>query len=139
MIVVEMNRVNGDFGFEAVDAAGHLIKLDTSPDEGGLNFGFRPMQLLLAALGGCSGIDVVSILKKQRQVIDRFSMVLEGERNTSEIPSLWTNIFVHFKLSGAIDREKALKACSLSIDKYCSVAATLRRAGAIISWDLEII
>lgn len=136
MIVIEMNRVHGDFGFEAKDAAGQIIKSDTSPEDGGENFGFRPMQMLLAALGSCSGIDIVSILKKQRQLVEKFSIRIEGERHLTEVPALWTNVSMHFKLSGTIDREKALKACALSVEKYCSVAETLRRAGAIITWDL---
>ena len=138
MIRVEMQRVNGEFGFEAIDMAGSKVKLDTSPEDGGHNFGFRPMQLLLASLGECSSIDIISILKKQRQVVENFSLSLEGERHPTEVPSLWTDIVMHFKLSGSIDREKALKACALSIEKYCSVAETLRRAGAIITWDLQI-
>ena len=139
MIRIEMKRMSGDFGFEAVDSVGHVVKLDTSPDDGGSNFGFRPMQLLLAAFGECSVIDVISILKKQRQVVQDVSIVIEGERHPSKIPSLWTAISIHFKLSGTIEREKALKACALSIEKYCSVAETLRCAGAVISWELEII
>ena len=134
-----MKRMSGDFGFEAVDTAGNIIKLDTSPDDGGLNFGFRPMQLLLAALGECSVIDVISILKKQRQVVEDVSLIIEGERHVSKIPSLWTSISIHFKLSGVIEKEKALKACALSIEKYCSVAETLRCAGAVISWKMEIV
>ncbi|HEY6900099.1 MAG TPA: OsmC family peroxiredoxin, partial [Puia sp.] len=62
MIKVQLSRVHGDFGFEAKDAYGNTVRLDSSPETGGENFGVRPMQMLLMGLGGCSGIDIVSIL-----------------------------------------------------------------------------
>src|SRR6516165_3338380 len=128
MIHVEVARVHGDFGFEAKDSLGHTITTDTSPETGGRNFGARPMQMLLMALGGCSGIDVVSILKKQRQQIESFRMLIQGEREKGKEPSLWQHVKIVFELAGEIDYEKARRACELSIDKYCSVAATLRGA-----------
>ena len=139
MIQVEVNRVQGDFGFEATDANGHTIRLDTSPETGGTNFGVRPMQALLMGLGGCSGIDIVSILKKQRQTIDDFNMKIEAEREADAIPSLWTDVKIVFELKGKIDPEKAKRACELSIEKYCSVAETLRKAGTSIKWEIKVV
>lgn len=139
MIHLELNRVQGDYGFEAKDASGNTMKLDTSPETGGTNFGIRPMQALLMGLGGCSGIDIVSILKKQRQVIEGFSMKIEGEREHDAVPSLWTDIKIVFELKGNIDPEKAKRACELSMEKYCSVAETLRRAGATFTWECRVI
>jgi putative redox protein len=138
MIRIEMERKNGDFGFEAKDANGNEIETDSSPETGGLGAGFRPMQLLLAALGSCSAIDIVSILKKQRQTISGFKIVVEGEREKDVIPSLWKNIHVSFHLEGDLEQEKAKKAATLSIEKYCSVAETLRRSGTEINWDLTV-
>jgi putative redox protein len=138
MIRIEVNRVSGDYGFEAKDAYGHTALLDNSPDSGGQNFGVRPMQMVLMALGGCSGIDVVSILKKQRQTVTRFNMVIDGQREPNKEPSLYTNINVIFELDGEIEPDKAKRACQLSIDKYCSVAETLRRAGAAITWSVVV-
>ena len=86
MINISLTRANGDFGFEARDANGHTVRLDSSPETGGENFGVRPMQILLMGLGGCSGIDIVSILKKQRQQIDGFNMHIEGEREQDKEP-----------------------------------------------------
>lgn len=139
MIQIEVNRVNGDFGFEAKDSAGHIARMDTSPESGGLNFGIRPMQMLLMGLGGCSGIDIVSILKKQRQVVEGFRMSIEGEREPGKEPSLWQTIHLVFELKGNIDPDKAKKACELSMDKYCSVAATLKEARCHISWEVRIV
>lgn len=138
MIKVELERINEGAAFDARDANGHVIKIDTSPENGGANYGVRPMQLLLMGLGGCSGIDVVSILRKQRQQVDSFKIRVEGEREPGVEPSLWKDLKVVFELSGKIDPEKARKACALSMDKYCSVAETLRRSGANLTWDVEI-
>ena len=138
MVKVELERVNGAFGFEAKDANGHIVKIDTSPETGGEDFGVRPMQLLLMGLGGCSGIDILSILKKQRQEVTGFQMSLEGEREPGVDPSLWKDITIVFHLEGNIDVEKAEKACALSMNKYCSVAETLRRGNTAISWRVEV-
>src|SRR5579859_5421428 len=107
MIHIEVTRVNGDFGFEAKDKDGHIARMDTSPETGGQHFGIRPMQMLLMGLGGCSGIDIVSILKKQRQPVDGFRMLIEGEREPGKEPSLWQDIHIVFELRGAIDPDKA--------------------------------
>ena len=138
MVKVELERVNGAFGFEARDANGHSVKIDTSPETGGENFGVRPMQLLLMGLGGCSGIDILSILKKQRQHVTDFRMRLEGEREPGKDPSLWKKIDLVFELKGQIDKDKAEKAVALSMEKYCSVSETLKRAGATLNWKVVI-
>ena len=138
MIKIELERVEGDYGFEAKDANGHTVRLDTSVEGGGTNFGVRPMQMLLMGLGGCSGIDIVSILKKQRQTIDGFNMKIEGEREAGKEPSIWKNVTIVFELTGNIDPDKAKRACELSMDKYCSVAETLRRAGGELKWEVRV-
>ncbi len=138
MITIELERVNGDYGFAAKDTLGHTVNIDTSPETGGENFGARPMQLLLMALAGCSGIDVISILKKQRQDVKGYKMVVKGERESGKEPSLWKDIWVEFNIYGNVDVDKANRAAELSMDKYCSVAATLRGAGANIQWTVTV-
>ncbi len=138
MITVELERVNGDYGFEVKDTLGHTVRIDTSPETGGENFGARPMQLLLMALAGCSGIDVLSILKKQRQDVKGYKMAVKGERESGVEPSLWKDIWVEFHIYGNVDEDKAKRAAELSIEKYCSVAATLRGAGANIKWTVTV-
>ncbi|HEV7620846.1 MAG TPA: OsmC family protein [Flavisolibacter sp.] len=138
MIRVELERKSGDYGFVAVDEFGNNIQTDSSPANGGLNFGIRPMQLLLMALGSCSAIDIVSILKKQKQEITGFRIEINGVREEGKEPSLWKNISLHFYLDGIVDTEKASRACSLSLEKYCSVAETLRRGGTIIDWKVTV-
>jgi putative redox protein len=138
MVKIDLDRVEGDFGFEAKDSNGHIVKIDTSLETGGTNFGSRPMQLLLMGLGGCSGIDIIAILKKQRQTVDSFSIKIEGEREKGKEPSLWEDIKVVFELKGTIDPDKAYRACELSMEKYCSVASTLRGAGTKIKWEVKV-
>lgn len=129
-----MERKVGDMGFEAKDEKGHLLQTDSSIENSGADSGFRPMQLILVALGSCSAIDMILILKKQKQKVTEFKIEIEGEREQNKIPSLWKNISVVYRLSGEIDGDKVEKAATLSMEKYCSVAETLRRAGTIITW-----
>ncbi len=136
---IELARVSGDFGFEATDENGHTVKMDSNPESGGQNFGVRPMQMLLMGLGGCSAIDVIHILKKQRQEVKGFRMLVQGEREKGKEPSLWSELNIVFELKGDIDLEKAKKACQLSVDNYCTVAEALRPAGGKQTWEVQVI
>ena len=138
MIRIELNRLNDAFHFEAVNENGNKVQIDASPDIGGTNQGMRPMQMLLAAMGGCSAIDLVNILKKQKQQLRDIKITVTGEREPNVTPSLYTEVHAHFRLFGPIDRDKAEKAVSLAVDKYCSVAKTLE-AKARITHSFEII
>lgn len=138
MPAIKISRIQGDYGFEAYDENGHTVRMDSNPDSGGQNFGVRPMQMLLMGLGGCSAIDVISILKKQRQEVVDYKMVINGARELNVEPSLWKDISIEFHLYGNIDEEKAKKAAELSINKYCSVAATLKEAAAQINWQVFV-
>ena len=125
MVTIELERKKGDYGFEAKDENGHIVRMDSNPANGGWDFGVRPMQMLLMGLGGCSGIDVICILKKQRQEVKDYKMVVRGEREVGKEPSLWKDIEVEFHIYGDVDKDKAERAVELSMNKYCSVAATL--------------
>ena len=138
MVEITIDRVEGEYGFEAKDALGHTVKIDSSIENGGSNYGTRPTQLLLMGLGTCSGIDIVAILNKQKQTIDSFKMHIKGQREKDKIPALWETIHMVFELTGDIDEDKVKRACALSVDKYCTVAETLRRAGAKITWEVRI-
>lgn len=138
MIKIELNLVQGDYGFEAKDAGGHIVKIDAAETFGGQSDGVRPMQLLLMGLGGCSGIDIISILKKQRQTVQSFAINIEAERENNNEPSLWKTATIVFEFTGNIDPMKAQKACDLSMQKYCSVAETLRRGGTQLNWEVRV-
>jgi putative redox protein len=138
MDVIEFERTSGEFGFQVRDKNGHSLQTDTSSDKGGTDYGFRPMQLILSGLGSCSAIDMVSILKKQKQKVEDFKIKIEAEREPDKIPSLWKSAKVTFELYGNIDLDKANKAASLSMEKYCSVAETLRRGGTELTWNVKV-
>jgi putative redox protein len=138
MIKIELKRLNDAFHFEAANENGNSVHIDASPDIGGTNQGMRPMQMLLAALGGCSSIDVVNILKKQKQDLKDIQVTITGEREKDAIPSLYTEVHAHFKLFGKLDKDKAEKAVDLAVDKYCSVAKTLEKT-AKVTHSFEII
>src|SRR5687768_13724125 len=138
MIKIEINRLNDGFHMEALNEHGNSIHIDASPDIGGGNNGMRPMQLLLAAMGGCSSIDIINILKKQRQDLKDIKITVTGEREKDAVPSLYTEVHVHFKLFGNLDRDKTEKAVVLSVEKYCSVAKTLEKT-AKVTYSFEII
>ena len=120
---ISLQRINDDYLFECTNAAGNKILLDNTsePDAKGVS----PMEAVLMAVAGCSGIDIVSILKKQRQIIEEFSAQVEGERVQVDDAKPFKNIIVRFFLTGNIDPKKALKAAELSFEKYCSVSKTL--------------
>ena len=120
---ISLQRINDDYLFECTNSAGNKILLDNTsePDAKGVS----PMESVLMAVAGCSGIDIVSILKKQRQDIEDFSAEVEGERVQVDDAKPFKNIIVRFFLTGNIDPKKALKAAELSFEKYCSVSKTL--------------
>jgi putative redox protein len=132
---IDLIRRNNAVHFEATTSEGNSIHFDGSPEIGGEGLGVRPMQSLLMALGGCSGIDVVMILQKQKQEITSFQMGIDGEREQGKDPALWKTIHVEYKLEGPIAPEKAKRAVELSMEKYCSVAKTLE-ANATITWTV---
>ncbi len=122
---IELNRLNDAFHMEATNEQGRSVQMDASPDIGGSNLGMRPMQMLLAAMGGCSAIDVINILKKQKQPLRDIKITVTGEREKDAVPSLFVEAHAHFRLFGELDPEKVKRAVSLAVEKYCSVATTL--------------
>jgi len=128
---VELRRVNNAFHFEAVGVAGVPVHMDGSPDIGGENAGARPMEMILMGLGGCSAIDIVLILQKQRQVIEDMAVSIEGERVPNETPSVFSKIHVHYTFKGDLQVEKVARAIELSMEKYCSVTAILNKTAVI--------
>ncbi|MDZ4699873.1 MAG: OsmC family protein [Rhodothermales bacterium] len=131
MIHIQVERVDDAFHFVGRNDRGNTVHMDTSVEDGGSGQGAGPMQTLLMALGGCSGIDIVAILKKGRQEISSFKVDFDAERAQGEIPSLYTRIHAHFSLEGDLDPEKVRRAIELSLDKYCSVAKTLEKTATI--------
>jgi putative redox protein len=138
MALLTAINTHGDYGLTITDAMGNLMQTDIPIEQGGSGKGLRPMQTMLAALMGCSSVDMVSILKKQKQEITSLKMEVDGEREPGKEPSLWKTIHLRIMLDGQIDPAKAYRAAALSMEKYCSVAETLRRAGAEIYFEVEV-
>jgi len=135
-IAVKVKWIDG-LRFVANDDKGHSIVMDVSKEHGGEGSGFGPMQLLLASLGGCTGIDVLEILRKQRQKLEDLEMIVSGER-VAEPPRVYDKVHVEYRLKGKDLKEKAVqRAIQLSQDRYCSVGATLK-AKAKVSYDYDI-
>jgi putative redox protein len=128
-----LKRLNNACHLEARNEDGNTVQIDSSPSVGGENKGFRPMQLLAAGAGGCSAIDVINILKKQRQELKDIEVVVEAERQEDVIPSLFISIHLHYILTGNLAKEKVEFAINLSLQKYCSVVKTLEKTAKITS------
>jgi putative redox protein len=135
---IDINRLNDGFHMEAVNETGNTVHLDASPDIGGTGKGMRPMQLLLTALGACGTIDIINILKKQRQPLEDIKITVTGEREKDAVPAPFIAAHIHFRLFGKLDHDKVQKAVSLSVEKYCSVAETIKKTTKI-TYSFEIV
>ncbi|MES2516440.1 MAG: OsmC family protein [Bacteroidota bacterium] len=130
---IKLKRIDTDFNIEASNSEGNTLLMDGSKEIGGNGKGMRPMQLLLSALGGCSSVDIISILRKQKQELDSIEIEVNGHRDPvgSDGYSLFKTIEVHFILKGNVDRDKVYRAVKLSMEKYCSVSKTLEPTAKI--------
>lgn len=135
---IALQRIDDGFNMEAVDENGHKVLMDSSIENGGKNNGIRPMQMVIMGLGGCSAIDVAMILKKQRQEVTDFRIEIDAEREKGKEPALWESAHIIFHLSGNIDPDKAARAVELSMNKYCSVAETLRQGNTKLTWEVKL-
>ncbi|MDD3788050.1 MAG: OsmC family protein [Petrimonas sp.] len=110
------------------DLDGHLVKIDLSKESGGDDAGPRPKKLMLVAATGCTGLDVVEIIKKMRIQVKSFDVRLDAEL-TEEYPITYTSMKMIYEFEGEnLPKEKLEKACKLSFDKYCGVMALYRKA-----------
>jgi putative redox protein len=123
--------------FVAETGSGHAVVMDGAPDAGGRNLGARPMEMLLAGLGGCSAFDVVLILKRGREAVTDCVVEIDAERAETD-PKVFTTIKMHYIITGnKLDLSKVERAIKLSTEKYCSASAMLG-AVAKITHDFEV-
>ena len=120
--------------FVATSPSGHAMTIDSDRAS---NQAPGPMELLLLALGACTATDVVIILDKKRQKLESLELICSGER-AAEPPTVWTKLEMLYRLRGQLDDGAVKHAIQLSEDKYCSVAAMLRKT-ATLSWRYEIL
>jgi putative redox protein len=127
-----------DVMFLGESGSGHSVIMDGAPDAGGRNLGFRPMEMLLLGLGGCSAFDVVMILKRGREAVTDCVIEIDAERATTD-PKVFTKIVMRYIVTGkALDPKKVERAVNLSAEKYCSATATLAKT-ATIAHEVEIV
>lgn len=120
---VTLDRINDDFLFEAKGANNVSVFIDNKTNDEVK--GASPMELVLMAVGSCNAIDIIYVLKKQRQEIRSYAVEVEGERVEGPAAKPFKSIHVTVYLEGDITAEKAKRAAALSFEKYCSVSLTL--------------
>lgn len=130
MVEATVTLVQG-MQFKETATSGHSLSMDADDTAGGHNNGFRPMELLLVGFGGCSGMDVISILRKKRQNVSGLEIKVQGDK-TDDYPKIYKEVRIEYVVRGKkIDKNAVERAIMLSLDKYCSVGATLAKAGKI--------
>jgi putative redox protein len=120
--------------FAAMSPSGHMIVVDSDRQT---NSAPGPMELVLMALGACTATDVVTVLQKKRQKLTSLEVVCSGERATQP-PTVWTKLEIVYRLRGNLEDAAVKHAIELSEEKYCSVAAMLKKT-AKITWRYEIL
>jgi putative redox protein len=127
-----------DVMFVGESGSGHSVVLDGAPEAGGRNLGFRPMEMLLLGLGGCSAFDVLMILKRGREHVTDCVVELDAERAETD-PKVFTKIAMKFIVTGrSLDPKKVERAIALSAEKYCSASAIMSKT-AQIDHTIEIV
>jgi len=122
---------SGGMAFEGHTPSGHTLTLDASPEHGGAGNGASPMELLLVALAGCTGMDVISLLRKMRQDVTAYEVRVHSVQ-ADEHPRIYTSVDVEHIVTGqGLDESKVHRAVELSSTRYCPVSATLSGVGSV--------
>ncbi len=132
---ISLKRLNENYHFETKNERGDIVFLDNKSEPNPQ--GASPMELMLMGIAGCSSIDIVMILRKQKIELEDLQMEVVGTRVDGAIPNVFTGIKLNVYLKGDFSPEKARRAVDLSIDKYCSVAKMLEKT-AEISYDVYL-
>ena len=120
-----------DMQFTGTATSGHTLIMDAEDSSGGTNAGFRPMELLLVGFGGGSGMDMIAILRKKRQSVTGLEINVKGEK-TDDVPRVYKEVHIEYVVKGyGLEKKAVERAISLSLEKYCSVGATLSKTGKI--------
>ena len=124
---------SGGFKFTATSGSGHSIVMDAAAEHGGEDAGARPMEVLLSTLAGCTGMDMITVLRKQRQPVEGLEILVHGQQ-ADQHPKKFTHITVEYVVHGnGISPDAVERAIRLSEEQYCSVAATLKGVATITS------
>ena len=138
-VEVNVRQQEALYHFRGTNSQGHSVEMD---DWGGyedrIGSAATPMELVIMGLGGCTGIDIVDILAKQKQKVTAFEMNIVGEKPAGVAPSVYKTVHVRCAFEGDVDEKKAKRAIELSLGKYCSISDLLKRAGATISYSYTV-
>lgn len=118
---VQLERINDAIQFRAENESGDDVTIASDAEREGVS----PMEMVAMSLGGCSSVDVLSILDKQRQTVESYNVDVEAERASDEVPAVFTSMHVTYHVEGDVEPEKMRRAIELSMDKYCSVSHML--------------
>lgn len=130
-IMTAVAKLGAGMRFEGEAGSGHCVLLDASENEGGQNAGFRPMELLLVGLAGCTGMDVISILRKKRQEVTGYEVRVQGIRAESH-PMIFEDITIEHIITGHhLQHEAVRRAIALSEARYCGAGAMLGRVAQL--------
>ena len=131
-------RWAGKMAFIGKAGTNHLVPMDTTPEFGGDSSATKPLELLLIGLGGCTGMDIVSLFKKMRVDFSGIEMNITADRS-EEHPNVYTRIGLEYVIYGpGVDEEKVRRAVELSQEKYCSVSAMLKKA-CPVSYTVRVV
>ena len=128
---VSLERINKDYLFQVSNSDGKSVLLDNKSKSFGEIQGISPMELLLMGIAGCSSIDIIAILDKQKINPISLKMDVKGHRHENQVPALFYQIDINIYLEGWFSPEKAKRAAKLSFEKYCSVSKTLESTAKI--------
>lgn len=124
---VQLECINDAIQFHAKNEAGYTFDVRSKAEQEGVS----PMEMVAMGLGGCSSIDILSILEKQRQEVDAFDVHVEAERDEDNVPAVFTALHVHYRVEGTVEPAKVRRAIELSLDTYCSVSKMLEKTATI--------
>ncbi|MFO8232783.1 MAG: OsmC family protein [Longimonas sp.] len=131
-MMVHLERINDAIQFEGTNTSGNRLTIASNADQDGVS----PMEMTAMAVGGCSSIDILMILEKQKQQVDAFSVQVDGER-ADDHPRVFTKLHVHYTITGDVAPQKVRRAINLSLDTYCSVSNMIDTATITYTFTLN--
>ena len=119
---ITLKQVNNAVRFEAQNERGHTVLIEGGRNAGGEDLAPSPTEYLMISQASCTAVDIVELLKKMRQPLERLEIEAEGKRAEDQIPKIFTGIHLHYKIYGDVKESKVEKAIKLSIEQYCTVS-----------------
>lgn len=135
---ITLRRVNEGVRFEASNERGHTVLIEGGPGIGAPGEVPSPTELFIMSQAACTAVDIVELLKKMRQPLVHLEIETTATRALDQIPRIFTNIHLHYKIYGDVKPEKADKVISMSIEKYCTISKMIDKV-ATITYTFEIL